>query len=54
MTCSKRGFPPHKWDVINSVQNFIQKDPNRVTPFKNGRPGKRWWKVSLFQFVCLI
>lgn len=38
---SKCGFPLKTDDLLNTVQKII-KDTKRITPFKDGRPGKTW------------
>nr|CAI5827091.1 unnamed protein product [Callosobruchus analis] len=42
----KKGFPRRIDDVQASVQQLIKKD-KRETPFKDGRPGKGWYKAFL-------
>nr|CAI5830416.1 unnamed protein product [Callosobruchus analis] len=39
--CHRKGFPRRIDDVLASVQQLIKID-KRETPFKDGRPGKRW------------
>lgn len=38
-------MPPHKDDILNSVQKMMQEDQGRKTPFKDNRPGKKWFEV---------
>lgn len=42
----KRGFPRNAEDILDSVQNFLNKNP-RETPFSENRPGKGWLKGFL-------
>nr|CAI5852989.1 unnamed protein product [Callosobruchus analis] len=44
--CHRKGFPRRIDDVQVSVQQLIKKD-KRETPFKDGRPGKGWYKAFL-------
>nr|CAH7742610.1 unnamed protein product [Callosobruchus chinensis] len=44
--CHRKGFPRRIDDVQASVQQLIKKD-RRETPFKDGRPGKGWYKAFL-------
>ena len=34
---NRRGLPPHKNDVLNTVQRMVQSTPDRKTPFKRGK-----------------
>lgn len=42
----KRGFPRKKEDILDSVQFFLEENP-RSTPFKNGRPGDKWFSLFM-------
>ena len=46
-TCGRRGLPPHRNDVLNSVQNMLRANPERHNPFTEDRPGKEWFKSFL-------
>lgn len=43
---AKCGFPRKKVDLLDTVQNIIVK-AKRCTPFKNNRPGERWYRSFL-------
>lgn len=43
---AKCGFPRKKEELLDSVQK-IALDAKRWTPFKNGRPGEKWYKLFL-------
>lgn len=43
---AKTGFPQKKNDLINTVQKIITKE-KRETPFKEGRPGEKWYSGFL-------
>lgn len=43
---SDKGFPPTKECLLDSVQLLI-KELKRVTPFVDGRPGRRWYESFL-------
>ena len=50
----RRGLPPHRRDLLNTVQRFIKDTPGRTSPFKDDMPGKVWFNVSLsttFKFM---
>ena len=42
--CNKRGLPPNKDDILNTVQNMMNETPDRQTPFVNNRPGRHWFQ----------
>ncbi|CAH2108084.1 unnamed protein product [Euphydryas editha] len=42
ISLSHRGFPRKKDDILDSVQFFLKENP-RPNPFKNGRPGEKWF-----------
>ena len=44
--CGRRGLPPRMEDVLTSVQNMLNDNPDRSTTFKDNRPGKKW--IELF------
>lgn len=43
---AKCGFPIKEEDLLNTVQNIV-KDDKRQTPFKNDRPGRKWYSSFL-------
>lgn len=43
---AKCGFPLKVDDLLNTVKNIVS-DDGRNTPFKNGRPGKKWYQLFL-------
>lgn len=43
MQCSRRGFPRRKHDVLLSVKEFFDKNPNRQTRFVDNMPGNKWY-----------
>ncbi|XP_022835853.1 tigger transposable element-derived protein 1-like [Spodoptera litura] len=49
----KRGFPIGKENLQDSVKKIVD-DLNLETPFKNGRPGKRWYNSFLKRHPELI
>ena len=44
---NRRGIPPSKHDILNSVQKLVQTTPGRKTPFANDRPRKTWFQGFL-------
>lgn len=40
------GFPRTRYNVINTVKNIIKED-KRPNPFKNGKPGDKWYSLFL-------
>ena len=46
MECYERGFPVTKMRLLDHVQKFVV-ESNRVTPFRNGRPGHNWYKMFM-------
>lgn len=42
--CERRGGPTKLNEVLDTVQAIVQED-KRVTPIKDGRPGRAWFKV---------
>lgn len=42
ISLSSRGFPRKKEDILDSVQNYLKENP-RPNPFKDGRPGDKWF-----------
>ena len=40
---SNRGFGVSKSDFLQTVKNFLDKD-GRSTPFKNNKPGNKWFR----------
>ncbi|XP_047740658.1 uncharacterized protein LOC108672321 isoform X2 [Hyalella azteca] len=42
--CCRRGLPPHKNDILNTVQRLIKDIPGRKSPFRNDRPGRGWFE----------
>ncbi|XP_018018849.1 MFS-type transporter clz9-like [Hyalella azteca] len=42
--CCRRGLPPHKNDILNTVQRLIKDIPGRESPFQKDRPGRRWFE----------
>ncbi|CAH0719196.1 unnamed protein product, partial [Brenthis ino] len=49
----KQGFPIGKDNLQDSVKKIVD-DLNVETPFKNGRPGKRWYNSFLKRLPDLI
>ena len=45
--CGRSGVPVRKSDVQSTVQKFLEENEERVTPFKNRRPGKGWMKAFM-------
>ncbi|KAF2881314.1 hypothetical protein ILUMI_24858 [Ignelater luminosus] len=43
---AKCGFPLKKDDLLNTVHTIIKED-ERKNPFKNGRPGRKWYNLFL-------
>ena len=43
---AKCGFPRKKEELLDSVQKIVL-DSKRRTPFKNDRPGEKWYKLFL-------
>lgn len=43
---AKTGFPQKKMDLINTVHKIVLAE-NRETPFKDGRPGDKWYAAFL-------
>ncbi|KAF2896741.1 hypothetical protein ILUMI_09437, partial [Ignelater luminosus] len=43
---AKCGFPLKKDDLLNTVHTIIKED-GRKNPFKNGRPGRKWYSLFL-------
>lgn len=43
---AKCGFPKKKDDLLNTVQNILKED-GRKNPFKDDRPGKKWYQSFL-------
>lgn len=41
---ARRGFGKTKAQVIDTVQSVIKEDKGRPTPFKDHRPGERWYQ----------
>ncbi|KAA0188497.1 hypothetical protein HAZT_HAZT009110 [Hyalella azteca] len=39
------GLPPHKNDILNTVQRLIKDIPGRESPFQKDRPGRRWFEA---------
>uniref|UniRef100_A0ABD2VUC6 HTH CENPB-type domain-containing protein n=1 Tax=Trichogramma kaykai TaxID=54128 RepID=A0ABD2VUC6_9HYME len=44
--CSERGFPITKSVLLKCVQKFVTK-LKRITPFKDNKPGRHWYKSFL-------
>lgn len=46
----RRGLPPHRKDLLNTVQKMMQ-DDQRENPFVNDRPGRKWLEVIIYYTV---
>ncbi|XP_044757482.1 CENP-B homolog protein 2-like [Coccinella septempunctata] len=52
-TLAKCGFPLKKEELLDAVQKIVQ-DCNLKTPFKNGRPGQKWFSGFLKRHPELV
>ena len=46
----KRGLPPHRKDLLNTVQQMMR-DLKKENPFVDDRPGRKWFEVES-TFLC--
>ncbi|KAJ0169285.1 hypothetical protein K1T71_015169 [Dendrolimus kikuchii] len=49
ITCSRKGFPRRKEDILLSVEQFLTKTP-RPNCFINNKPGEGWYRLFLKRY----
>ena len=53
LRCHRKGFPRRKENIQSAVKEFLQKQP-RPNPFRDNKPGEKWYKCFLHRHPTLV